>query len=239
MITLAIETTSPTASAAVVKDGKLLALDTFNGKGSHSVTALPMIDHCLTNLELSLEDVDLLACAAGPGSYTGVRIGVSTLKGLAFARQIPCVGVSSLAAMARQLTLASGLVVPVMNARRNQVYAALFSVQNGQVTRLTDDALWLIPDLLAVLESKNQPVMLTGDAISLVKAQNAKVAILDTPEYLSYPNAFCVAQEAMDVYAQTAEAERSEHFAPGRLSPVYLQKVQAERELEEKMSRGE
>ena len=139
MLILAFESTAKAASAALLKDGKLLSQYTQCSGLTHSRTLLPMGEDMLKNAELSLKDVDLLAVAHGPGSFTGVRIGVSMVKGLAWASDKPCVGVSTLEAMAWHGLAAGGLICPVMDARRNQVYNALFRIENGRPVRLTED----------------------------------------------------------------------------------------------------
>ena len=139
MKTLALETSAKSVSVAVTEDGKVLASSYQNIGLTHSVTLMPLLDGMLQNAGLTLKDIDLLAVAAGPGSFTGLRIGVSALKGLAWAEDKPCCGVSTLEAMAQNGRLFTGTVVCAMDARRSQVYNALFRCENGQLTRLCPD----------------------------------------------------------------------------------------------------
>lgn len=139
MKTLALETSAKSVSVAVTEDGKVLASSYQNIGLTHSVTLMPLLDGMLQNAGLTLKDMDLLAVAAGPGSFTGLRIGVSALKGLAWAEDKPCCGVSTLEAMAQNGRLFTGTVVCAMDARRSQVYNALFRCENGQLTRLCPD----------------------------------------------------------------------------------------------------
>lgn len=238
MKVLAIDTTSPIASAAVWEDGCQLASFTVNGTLSHSVTMLPMIDACLSSLGLALADADVLACSAGPGSFTGVRIGVSTLKGLAFADDKPCVGVSTLEALSRNLTGFSGLIVPVMNARRGQVYAAVFSSDGTAITRLTEDGLLPYAELEEKLRALQygRPVYFTGDGYDLARQLCTLENAHETPEPLRFQNAFHVAGLAAETYLSALESERAAQFAGAKLSPVYLRKPQAEREREERLA---
>ena len=132
MLILAFESSAKPASVALLRDGKLLSVYTQCSQLTHSRTLLPMAEDMLKNAELTLRDVDLFAVAHGPGSFTGVRIGVSTVKGLAWALDKPCVGVSTLEAMAWNGVAAGGFVCPVMDARRSQVYNALFEIRGGR-----------------------------------------------------------------------------------------------------------
>ena len=139
MLILAFESSARAASAALVKDGKLLSQYSQCSGLTHSRTLLPMGEDMLKNAELTYRDVDLLAVAHGPGSFTGIRIGVSMVKGLAWALEKPCTGVSTLEAMAWHGLAAGGLICPVMDARRSQVYNALFRIEDGRPIRLTED----------------------------------------------------------------------------------------------------
>ena len=136
---LAIETSAKSVSAAVVENGVPLASAHQNMGLTHSRTLMPLVDGMLSAAGLQVQDMDLLAAANGPGSFTGLRIGVSALKGLAWALEKPCCGVSTLAAMARNLAHMEGLIICAMDARRNQVYNALFLAHDGVLTRQCPD----------------------------------------------------------------------------------------------------
>ena len=139
MLILAFESSAKSASVALVKDGELLSQYSQCSALTHSRTLLPMAEDMLKNAEVKLSEVDLIAVAHGPGSFTGIRIGVSTVKGLSWAADKPCVGVSTLEAMAWHGLLSGGYVCPVMDARRQQVYNALFKIEDGKPQRITDD----------------------------------------------------------------------------------------------------
>ena len=137
---LTLESSSLSASVCITEDTKLLAQSFQNCGLTHSATLLPMIDHIMTSAQMTLADIDVIACVTGPGSFTGVRIGVSTAKGIADAKNIPCVGVSSLAGAAWNVApLTDRLICPVMDARRGQLYNALFDYTGGALHRLTPD----------------------------------------------------------------------------------------------------
>lgn len=229
MITLALDSTANTASCALAREGRLLALSTVDGIRTHSETLLPMIEHILSEAALTLTDVGLFAASEGPGSFTGVRIGVAALKGLAFGQGKPCVGVSTLAALARNLEAlydTEPLIVPVMDARRQQVYTAIFQGSR----RLTDDLLIPLSELRELLGGlSGQKIYFCGDGYDLAHrffADDPRVA--PTPALLIPQNALSVALCAEDIFAA---AEDRSAFTDANLSPRYLRASQAEREL--------
>ena len=160
---LAIDSTAIVGSCAVLEDEKLLSLFTVNNGNTHSETLLPMIEASLKLLGLNADDIDLFALSEGPGSFTGVRIGAATIKGLAFGKDKPCVGVSTLEALAENLSSFNGIVCPAMNARRNQVYNALFRSKDGKLQRLTEDRAVSVSELEEELEAFSEPVYICGD----------------------------------------------------------------------------
>ena len=230
----AIDTTVKTAAAALVEDGKLIAEYSLN-TDTHSTTLLPMISSILELSGCRVKDIDLFAVSAGPGSFTGVRIGVSAIKGLAFADQIPCAGVSSLEALAMNFTGIRGLIVPVINARNKMVYTAIFTSDGTHVPeRLTGDEQILITDLLEKLKDTADPVYFTGDACEMLHSEEGKPQFTaDTPEKLRSPSGFGAAIAAERMWNST---EDKNVFHESRLAPIYLRKSQAEREREEKIN---
>ena len=229
MLILAFESSARAASAALLKDGKLLSQYTQCSGLTHSRTLLPMGEDMLKNAELTLNDVDLIAVAHGPGSFTGIRIGVSMVKGLAWALDKPCVGVSTLEAMAWHGLAAGGLVCPVMDARRNQVYNALFSVENGRPVRLTEDRPISLLELAQELKSCDRPAFLVGDGaeMSYDYLTARGIACVLAPENLRMQSAWGVAMAAQDKEPGNADT----------LLPVYLRLSQAERERLERLER--
>ena len=168
MKTLALETSAKSVSVAVTENGTLLA-QAYQDRGlTHSVTLMPLLDGMLKTAGLTLDDMDIIAVAQGPGSFTGIRIGVSAAKGLAWAKALPCCGVSTLEAMAYGVTDFEGVVVGAMDARRQQVYNALFRTENGRVTRLCADravAMELVAEELAAMP---EPKLIVGDGAALL-----------------------------------------------------------------------
>lgn len=229
MLTLAFESSARAASVAICRDGALISQYSQCSALTHSRTLLPMAEDMLKNAELSLKDVDLIAVAHGPGSFTGIRIGVSTVKGLAWAAEKPCVGVSTLEAMAWHGLAAGGIVCPVMDARRGQVYNALFEIQEGRPVRLCEDRPIALTELKKDVEALSAPVFLLGDGAALTAAffRENGVAFRMAPENLLWQSAWGVAMAAADKTPGSADA----------LLPVYLRLSQAERERQERLAR--
>ena len=223
---LAIDSTANTSTVAVLEDDRLLSLFSANIKNTHSETLLPMVKSVLDTLKLTPNDIDAFAVSEGPGSFTGVRIGVATVKGLAFGKDKKCVGVSTIEALAQNLEGFEGIVCPIMNARRGQVYTGAFL--NGK--RIVEDQCMMLCDLIPVLEAYGVPIHFVGDGYSLIeKMENPLFA--KTPEMLRYQNAFSVGKVAY------AKLTRGEFTSDEGLRVEYLRKAQAEREREEKLER--
>ncbi len=200
MLILSFESSAKAASVALVRDGQLVSQSTQCSTLTHSRTLLPMAEDMLKNTELTLKDVDVLAVAHGPGSFTGIRIGVSTVKGLAWGAQKPCVGVSTLEAMAWHGVAAGGIICPVMDARRSQVYNALFEIRGGKPVRLCPDRPIALEELLPELRALPSPVFLVGDGAALTAAflEKAGLPFRMAPDNLLWQDAWGVAMAAMD-----------------------------------------
>ena len=225
---LALDSTAVAASVALCEDGKLLGEYTIQNGNTHSETLLPMVESLLDHFGMTVQDVDLFAVSAGPGSFTGVRIGVATVKGLAFAGGKPCIGVSTLEALAYNLVDFDGLICPVMNARRKQVYTALFRSKNGELERLWTDRAIAISELDEQLSEYAEPVRLSGDGYDITLDLLTHTTV-PTSERLRPQSAFSVAQVARRLYENgvcTTDAE---------LVATYLRPSQAERERNERL----
>lgn len=164
---LAFETSAKAGSVALLEDDKLLGENYCNTSLTHSQTVMPMAEHLLKTCGCTPADVQAVAVAAGPGSFTGIRIGVAAAKGYAWGAEIPCYGVSTLEAMALQLGVKNGYVLPVMDARRQQVYNALFRVTDGVMQRLCPDRAISLDDLKNEIKNLSEPVFLVGDGSGL------------------------------------------------------------------------
>lgn len=227
MLILAIESSAKSASVALVKDDALLAQYSQCSGLTHSRTLLPMVEDMFKNTELAPKDVDAIAVAQGPGSFTGIRIGVSTVKGLAWALDKPCIGVSTLEAMAWHGAAVGGLACPVMDARRSQVYNALFEIENGSVKRLCKDRAISLKELAEEIKADGRVPLLTGDGMELTaKFFDAEgIEYKKAPSNLAYQSAWGVAMAARDKKPESVHD----------LLPVYLRLSQAERERQERM----
>jgi len=226
LLILALETSAKSVSTAVVKDGVPLAYSYQNTGLTHSRTLMPLVDSMLKNSNLSLSDMDLLAVSNGPGSFTGLRIGVSALKGLAWSAEKPCVGVSTLEAMAQNLRHMDAVIVCAMDARRNQIYNALFRARDGHLSRLTPDRAIGLDQLAEELQSESVPLWVVGDGAHLCGnyLQQQGIACTIAPAQLVMQNAVGVA-----LAAEISAREGKVTDAQG-LDLVYLRLSQAERE---------
>ena len=229
MLILALDSTAEVGSVALCRDKEPVACFTLKNGNTHSETLLPMVESLLAVTGTALDDIDLFACSAGPGSFTGVRIGVATVKGLTFGKHKTVLGVSALESMARNLLPATGLLAPVMNARRGQVYTALFRAEGDTLTRLTPDDAMAATDLEAKLLSLGEPFTLTGDGTEVALAAFREAKPLACPKLLSEQNAVGVALAALAAY------EAGERGTDRTLSPIYLRLPQAERERLERL----
>ncbi len=230
---LAFETSAKAGSVALLQDGKLLAESYQNTALTHSQTLLSMAESMLRHASFTAADIDAVAVAAGPGSFTGVRIGVAAAKGFAWGRQLPCCGVSTLEAMALNLGIFSGLVCPVMDARRAQVYNALFRLDKGQLQRLCPDRAISLQELGEELKKLEEPIFLVGDGSVLCYNTLAGEipGLILPPEHRQNQRAAGVALAAQAMLA------RGESCLGSELKPNYLRLSQAERERMEKQQK--
>ena len=227
MIILALDSTAKAAAVALLCDGKLIAKDMHDDGNTHSSTLLPMVETLLKENSLTANDIDLFAASAGPGSFTGVRIGAATLKGIAFGKNKPCVPVSALEALAYNMRDTDGIVCALMDARRGQFYTATFKIAGGIVERITPDEAKSGEDIAASLAEYDK-VFLVGDGAEVARpyfGDNVSLAPSDrlladgasvgTLGFKLYKNGFSV-----------SDAE---------FAPTYLRLPQAERERLEKL----
>ncbi len=234
MYILALESTARAASAAIAENDRILAtMLTDHGK-THSEQLLPMVENCLARTGLSLSDMDAFACTVGPGSFTGVRIGVGMIKGLTFGTDKPCVAVSTLHAIAAGLFPLPGVYCAVMDARRSEFYTALFTcTHEGMLCRLTEDAALSSSELIRQLQNhpalqQGAPLYLAGDGYDVASTvlRDAGICFTETPQQLRLQHAASVSRVAFDAL-QTNDSSVKDG---ARLSPTYLRMPQAERE---------
>ena len=231
---LSLECSAKAASAAVTENGKLLAEFFSNVGVTHSQTLLPMADSALKASNLELSDIDAFAISSGPGSFTGLRIGISAIKGMAIAEDKPAVGVSTLEAIAEAASGFSGIVLPLMDARCNQFYCALFLSDGEKIERIMEDSALSFEEILDRASKKaeelNKKVLLIGDGADVFKkllGESPDMLLAD--EKIKYQSARFVAKIA------ERELEKGGGVSSKELLPVYLRLPQAERELKKKM----
>lgn len=229
---LALDSSAISAGCAISDDGQVIAESFVKVGLTHSETLLPMVVNTLANAKLTDTDIDCFAVSAGPGSFTGIRIGVAAVKGMAFPRQTPCIGVSTLEAIAWNGIGFPGVICAAMDARRGQVYNALFRFEEGKIDRLCDDRAISIAELTDELSYEDGSVLLVGDGAALCyETMRAKLPdILLAPEHIRYQRGSGVAMAALRMYEEQGAQP------PQQLVPTYLRLSQAERELKKKTS---
>ena len=226
---LSIDSSAEVCSVAVTSDKKLISEITVNTGNTHSETLLPSVEQVLHLAGLTVDDIDVFACSTGPGSFTGVRIGAATLKGLAYGKNKPCISVSTLEALAYNLCGFDGVICPVMNARRAQVYNALFECKNGVLTRICPDRAISIEELDVELSKLDQPIFLCGDGYDITLNGFKNTVCQYVPERYRLQSAYSVCVCALKKY------NNGEILTDAELVPIYLRPSQAERERLERI----
>ena len=222
MLILAMDSSAKSASVAICNNEELLGQYFQNSGLTHSRTLMVMAEALLQNLYVNVSDVDLVAVSSGPGSFTGVRIGVAAVKGLAWGAQKPVCGISTLESMAYQMQDPGIILCPVMDARRNQVYNALFSWRDGTLTRLCNDRAISLEDLERELKGTSSPICLIGDGAQL---SYSVLSRCDIPCRLAPP-----LSRFQTAYGVALAAIRAPQISAVDLEPSYLRPSQAERE---------
>ncbi len=230
---LAIDSSGMTATVAVAEDRKLIAEYSVNYKKTHSQTLLPMLDAIRSMTELDLDTIDAVAVAGGPGSFTGLRIGSATAKGIGLALNKPLVHVPTLEGMAWNLWGAADLICPMMDARRSQVYTGIYRFdENGCLQIIKDQMAVPVEEIAALLNEEKQPVILLGDGVPVYEETLKKLLTVPyriAPAHLSAQRAGAVAACAAEYVRQGKTETAAEH------KPDYLRVSQAEREREERL----
>ena len=223
---LAVDSSAISAGCAIVEDGGIIAESFVRVGLTHSETLLPLVANTLANAKLRPEDIGCYAVSAGPGSFTGIRIGVAAVKGMAFTHNTPCVGVSTLEAIAWSGMALDGVICAVMDARRQQVYNADFTYDADQIQRLCEDRAVSIEELTDELKKEDRTIWLAGDgALLCYEAMRGKLAdVRLVPEHLRYARGFGVAMAAMKEIREHGTVSHEQ------LVPTYLRPSQAERE---------
>ncbi len=231
---LALDSSGLVASAAVTEDDTLLAEYTICYKKTHSQTLLPMLDEIRKNIELDMNSIDAIAISAGPGSFTGLRIGSATAKGLGLALDKPLIAVPTLEAMACNLFDTPGMICPIMDARRHQVYTGIYRFENHELAVVRDQQAKGIEELIEEINTMGEPAVFLGDGVPVFKEQilaECTVSVSFAPVHLNKQKAGAVAALAAKYYKEGKIQTAAEH------RPEYLRVSQAERERAERLKR--
>ena len=227
MTILAIDSSAKAASVCIANEEKIIGEFFINTLLTHSQTLMPMTEQLLKNTKMTIDEVDAIAVNAGPGSFTGVRIGVAAAKGLAFPKNLPCVSVSTLESMAYNLLGTDCVVCAVMDARCSQVYNAMFRIKGETVERLTDDRALSLSDLLLEFKQTDERILIVGDGAEITydflknEASNAVLAPKNRRTQTASSVALAAFQKLFEGKTKTA----------AELMPIYLRLPQAQREL--------
>lgn len=225
---LAVDTSALTATVAVMKNGVTVFENNITNALTHSETLMPMIDHALSSVKLNVNDIDLFAVSCGPGSFTGIRIGVSAIKALAYATGKSVFGLNTLEALAYNVaTLESVNICPIMDARRSQVYNAIYKFENGKACTIVEPRALSIEELCAEISEKT---IFVGDGVNVYKSKIEELC----GEKAVFAPAHMVLQKASSVAYAASIANENEYLSPEALEVIYLRKSQAEREREER-----
>lgn len=227
---LGIDSSGMVASAALVENDITLAEYSVNYKKTHSQTLLPMLDEIVQMTEQDLREVDAIAVAAGPGSFTGLRIGAATVKGLAMALDKPVVPVPTCHALAYNLWGTDRLVCPILDARRNQVYTGVYEYEDGIQRVLCEQAAMDIEELIIILKETGRRIIFLGDGVPVFGDRLSEAlgkACMFAPAHMNRQRAASVAALGMYYFSQGISESAEEHI------PIYLRKSQAERERDE------
>ncbi len=231
MTILAIDSSGLVASVAIMTEEAMLAEYTVNYKKTHSQTLLPMINELVTMLEIDLKTIDAIAIAKGPGSFTGLRIGSATAKGLGLALDKPIIEIPTLDALAYNVYGGDFVICPLMDARRNQVYTGLYTIDNGELTVIQEQCAVELPEIIEKVNTLDKKVIFLGDGVAAYKNQLeefVKVTYEFAPSHVAKQRAGAVGVLALSYFRDHKIKTAVEHV------PTYLRLSQAERELAEK-----
>lgn len=235
MRVLSLDSSTEAASCAIIEDSKLLGEIIYNNEKQHSVVLMSMIDDLLSKLRLDLKDIDGYVVAKGPGSFTGLRIGMATVKGLSLSSGKPYVSVSSLDSLAYNLSYAPGLICPILDALRDNVYTRLFKNEKGELLPLSDYVAISVDELIEELNKYNMPVHFIGDGT--LKHRDKLTSQLSqaffAPAHLNLTRASSLGELGLKLIHSGIVEDLN------TATPIYLRKSQAEREYDKKMGLSE
>lgn len=231
MLILSLDTATEAAACAVLQENKFLGEITINYKKQHSVVLLPMIDNLLKSLHLSIQDIDGFVVSKGPGSFTGLRIGMAAIKGLSQGSGKPFISISTLDSLAYNLAFTDGIICPILDALRDNVYTALYTFKDSTLVKIEDYMAISVDELIEILNSKKTPVTFVGDAVPIHGSKLSSMIenIRFAPAHLNFANASSLGELGIKLLS---EGHSDDLFTA---APIYLRKSQAEREYDKKM----
>lgn len=231
MLILSVDSSSSTATCALTEENQILAEINLNSKRQHSIVLMDLVDELLNYYDLKINDVDAFAISEGPGSFTGLRIGMATIKGLAFSTNKPCIAISSLDTLAYNVMSFDGIICPIIDALRDNVYTNMYKNINGVLSPLSEDACLSLDELITTLNEKNEKVIFVGDGVAkhkerlLNEVSDSVIGALNT----IYPKASSLGELAM------LRLKEGKTNPINEFNPIYLRKSQAETEYEKRM----
>lgn len=231
MLVLSVDSSSSTATCALVKDDEVLGEINLNNKKQHSVILMDLIDTLLKEYHIEINSLDGFVISRGPGSFTGLRIGMATLKGLAFGSNKPLTSISTLDALAYNVVSFNGIICPIMDALRENVYTCLYKSENNSLISLIEENCLSISELVDILKEKNLPIIFVGDGVSKHKdflKENLPNCIF-APNHSNFPKASSVGELGIKKIKDGIMEDLDS------INPIYLRKSQAEREYEARM----
>lgn len=228
---LSLDSATESATCAILDDNRILGEITFNYKKQHSLVLMPMIDELFNNTGMSIRDIDGFVVSKGPGSFTGLRIGMSTIKGLSQGTKKPFISISTLDALAYNLAYTSGIICPILDALRDNVYTALYTFDNCELSRTSDYMNISIDELINMFKDKNCNITFVGDGTVKFKERLMErlTEINFAPAHLNLAKASSLGELGLKLLSNGIEDDIYASV------PIYLRKPQAEREYEEKM----
>ena len=231
MLVLSVDSSSATATCALVKDDQILGEINLNSKREHSVIIMDLIDEILKRYNLTIKDVDAFAISEGPGSFTGLRIGMATIKGMAFSTNKPCISISTLDTLAYNVVNFDGIICPIIDALRDNVYTNLYKNIDGKLTAISEGTCLSLTELIEDLNKRNEKVIFVGDGVTKHKNRLTKEVsnAIFAPLNCLYPKASSLGELALDKLNQGITSPLNE------FAPIYLRKSQAETEYEKRM----
>jgi len=233
MKVLGLDTSSNATSIAVIEDNKLICEYTVNTKTTHSQKLMPMIENMLKISEINVNDMDMIAICQGPGSFTGLRIGMATAKALSHVNNLPIVGVNSLELLAGNMDLSDKKICSILDAQRTQVYMGQYKFENNKLVEIKSVDVVEIDELLEELKSSNEEWILVGEAVYKYEDKIKEIENICVPAPSHNVNkASSLCTIAMNKYNQNIDV-----YDCYTINPVYIRKSQAEVQYDEKMKR--